>query len=120
VKEFWIEIFNNDDQSLGISSLQCWQLKRYCIAQLDKQKTYELRFGDSLLNAPQYDLRFFQTTIPDTRKTLVPSEIHEKTILQVAEVAPVFFKSRMFIWMALILVVAILSFVTARMLKHIK
>ncbi len=59
-----IEIENQDDNPLELTSVRAYQLNAYLIAHLDKNKEYTLRFGSKNVAAPLYDLNYFTDSIP--------------------------------------------------------
>lgn len=120
-KELWLEIFNEDNSPLIISEAKVFQLNHYCCARLDKGKQYKLYFGDSLINSPSYDLKHFQSIIPQDLKIIIPDSITPITHAMNAEIksSGSIFKDTRFIWAAIIIVLSILGFVTYRMIKDI-
>jgi len=122
VKELWFKIFNEDSPPLIISEVKCFQLNHYSIANLEKGKHYELRFCDSLLNSPNYDIQYFQSVIPSNLQVILPGEATE--ILQ--QLKPEskenenIFSDKLIIWVALSVVILLLGFVTFRMLRDMK
>jgi hypothetical protein len=115
-KEIWLEIFNEDNSPLKISGVKCLQRNHYCIARLEKSKQYELRFGDSLLQAPRYDLKYFQSVIPGGLTELTPGSIVELKQAAAAQEPKSFFTDKRFIWIALVIVIFLLGFVTYKMM----
>ena len=121
-KELWLEIFNEDNKPLKISDAKVFQLNHYCIANLEKDKQYKLYFGDIKTNAPQYDLKYFQSVIPEDLKVIIPDSITSITQPFIAEnkTSKGVFADKRFIWAALIIVALVLGFVTYKMMKDMK
>ncbi len=122
-KELWLEVQNEDNVPLQFSDVQCFQINHYCIANLEKGGNYTLRFGDSLLNSPNYDLRHFQSVIPAELDLIIPGELKSIAPMQENSEEKGFgkiFSDKRFIWMSLIVVIGLLGFVTFRMMKDIK
>ncbi len=122
-KELWYEVQNEDNAPLQFSDVQCFQINHYCIANLEKGGDYTLRFGDSLLNSPNYDLRHFQSVIPAELDLIIPGELKSIAPMQMSNEEKGFgkiFSDKRFIWMSLIVVIGLLGFVTFRMMKDIK
>ena len=61
-----IRIANADDPSLHISAIHADQISTYLVANLQKNSTYTLRFGDRSTTPPVYDLSYFKDKIPAT------------------------------------------------------
>jgi hypothetical protein len=120
-QELWIAIDNHDNPSLTVNGIRAFQVNHYCIASLEKGKYYTLRFSDSLLAAPEYDLKFFRSAIPASLKTIVPAMPEERMQTeQHKQAAPYsLFSDKRFIWAALVLVVIILAMATLKMMKEL-
>jgi hypothetical protein len=121
-KEFYIIIKNLDNPSLKFAAIDCYQLNHYCIAKLEKNNVYEFHFGNPSAEFPEYDLKYFQSAIPENMKILQPGivlQIPEKA-KAVEEVKKDFFSDKRFIWGALVIVILLLGFVTFRMMKNIQ
>lgn len=118
-KELWFEIINEDNPPLKISDITCFQLNHFCIAQLEKDKQYWFRFGDSALSSPRYDLKYFENIIPSSMKEINHGEISSiKQPPAEAEKAKSIFTDKRYIWAALILIISLLGFVSFRMVKE--
>ena len=120
-QELWIAIDNHDNPPLTVSDIRVFQVNHYCIASLEKGKYYTLRFSDSLMKAPEYDLKYFRSAIPASLKTIVPAMPEERMQSeQQKQVAPYsLFSDKRFIWAALVLVVIILAMATLKMMKEL-
>ncbi|AMM50491.1 hypothetical protein TH61_03835 [Rufibacter sp. DG15C] len=112
VERLVIQLQNKDNQPLKIDSIQVLQLNRYAVAQLQPSQTYTLRYGDEDVPAPNYDLQFFQDSIPANLPVVTV-----KAITSLKEEKPKSQGSKMLMW-AVIGVVAIgLGYMTLRLLK---
>jgi hypothetical protein len=122
VKEVWLKIFNADNPPLRIAEVRCFQLNHYSIANLEKGKQYELRFGDSLLDSPDYDIKYFQSVIPSNLRVVLPGNINEiqRQLRHELKENGSIFSDKRFIWAALSVVILLLGFVTFRMLRSMK
>jgi len=120
VKEMWFKIYNEDSPLLKISTIRCFQLNHYCLAYLEKGKQYQLRFGDSLLTAPNYDIKYFQSVIPQSNlKILYPgkvAEIKQEPKRESMDIKSIWNDKR-FVWAALLVVILLLGFVTFRLMR---
>ena len=120
-KELWLEVINEDSPALSISGVSWFQLNRFCIAELEKGKQYQLRFGDSLLVSPRYDLTYFKDIIPSSMAVLKHGEIKRLLSSQQApEPEKSIFTDKRYIWATLILIIALLGFVSFRMVAETK
>jgi hypothetical protein len=120
IKNLVLEIENNDNPSLTFDAIEALQMNRYLTAWMEKNKSYTLKMGASDMAAPVYDLSFFQRNIPKDLQTLYVYEL--KTIkpkLRRAD-APTIFKDKRFIWAAIIVVGAILAFMSYKMIRESK
>jgi hypothetical protein len=118
-KEIIIEISNEDNPLLQITSARAYQLNRYMITWLEKDKSYELKIGDSDMPAPSYDIGYFKDSIPNDAPTLKPNAV---TIIQSKSTSPKpsWFSDKRYIWVAIVLVAALLGFMSYRMVKEAK
>jgi hypothetical protein len=113
VQELTIIIQNGDNQPLEIGTIKALQLNRYLVADLSPEETYTLRFGNSKMEAPSYDLRHFQDSIPATTQVV---QTREPTLLQETKQQKSS-GSTIAIWSAIALVVVGLAYMTVRMLN---
>ncbi len=116
--KLYIQIMNDDNQALSIGALHCYQYKKYAIANLEKDKEYVLRFGDSLLNNPVYDLEYFRSSITGAMPVINPGDIVEKVSASNENQTASFFSSKRILWLVIIIVIAFLAFVTRKMIKN--
>jgi len=63
-RELFVIIDNEDNAPLKVRDIQLSQLRRYITADLKQGEKYVLKLGDVQLNAPVYDLRYFEDSIP--------------------------------------------------------
>ncbi len=124
-KEFYLIITNDDNRPLKLDSIKTWQLTRYLKTYLEKGKKYRVVYGDSLGVAPVYDLQYFIDSIPQVLPTLAVNKIEAKPleskgIKKEKEKEARWFENKMFIWIAIGAVVALLFFMSWRMLNEMK
>jgi hypothetical protein len=118
-REYYIAIANEDNPPLHIKSVKAFQLNTYLVANLKSAKPYELHFGDENAPAPSYDLVNFREKIPAEPPVLKPLELRKLTQPGSAT-TPVntFFKDKIVIWIVLLGVLALLAFMTFKMMKE--
>lgn len=110
-------ISDGDSPPLDLN-VKCYQYKRYAVVKLEKDKDYVLRFGDSLIKKPSYDLEYFQSAIPEILPVLTPEDVKEIAVTPVVGNPESFFSSKKILWGVIIIVVGFLGFVTRRMIKN--
>src|SRR5688572_24880799 len=116
-QEFLIEIENEDNPPLVISSVKGFQLSRYLTAWLQKDTRYTIQFGQHALSPPVYDLAFFKDSIPKEVKILEPGEI--KLLTKVgAGVQQTFFTSKNIIWGAIIAVMLVFGYMSVKLIRE--
>ncbi|GAB2528812.1 hypothetical protein [Rufibacter soli] len=113
VEKLEVQIENGDSPPLVIDSVQVLQLNRYLVADLDSGQTYTLRYGDEKLSAPNYDLAFFQDSIPKDIPLLVPQPA--KALKTENAKGPR--GSKMLIWAAIALLALGLGYMTVKLLR---
>jgi hypothetical protein len=120
VKDLVLVVENNDNPPLVFDAIEASQMNRYLTAWMDKNKAYALKVGDKDMAAPVYDLSFFQRDIPENPEVLYVYELTAiKPKIKRAE-APTIFKDKRFIWVTIILVGAILAFMSYKMIRESK
>ncbi len=118
-KEFCIVIDNQDNPPLTISGFQAFQLTRYITASLKAGETYHIKFGDPDLRRPNYDLMYYKDSIPD--QTQMVKTLNITPIAAVVEPPQdSLFTSRNWIWLAIILVISLLGYMSWRMIGDMK
>lgn len=135
VKELLLKIENGDDQPLIIDSVGAIQVKHYLVAELEKDNSYIIRFGNDSIGSPVYDMQYFKAKIPAEPPVVKPGprkDIHEKRITpsSMRGIGPEkkaelkkdegLFKDKRVIWGAIGVVVLLLGFMTTKMLKEMK
>lgn len=111
-------IENEDNPPLEIDYGKVYQLNRYLVSFLKKEKQYAIKIGDEKLNAPVYDLPFFKDRIPANPPIVT---IGEFTVLEKRKSVPnfTFFTTKAFIWAAIVFVIVILGLMSVRLLKDL-
>ncbi|HEY9008592.1 MAG TPA: hypothetical protein VIM75_20785 [Ohtaekwangia sp.] len=117
-RELMLAIDNQDNPTLTVSTVKVYQLNRYIVAWLKKGETYSIKFGEDAMASPSYDLAFFQDSIayqPDVLRIGAIREHHETTA---KTESPAFFTDKRIIWVAIILVIGILGFMSVRLIRE--
>ncbi|MBC3541746.1 hypothetical protein ACFSC6_10165 [Rufibacter sediminis] len=117
VNELIIQIENADNPPLTIDSVRVLQLNRYLIAALEPNQLYTLRFGNEKLNAPDYDLQFFQDSIPQDIPVLQVQNIRS-LLPPKSEKRPQ--SSRLLIWAAIAVLAIGLGYMTIKLLRDME
>lgn len=117
--EYFIKIENNDNPPLQLESVKCSQINHSLLSWLKKEGNYSIAFGNQKVVSPNYDLVNFKDSI-DNVVVLHPGPIisigDEKPLEAKAEIG--IFNSSTFIWIALAVVVAVLGFMSVKMLRE--
>ncbi|ALI99344.1 DUF3999 family protein [Rufibacter tibetensis] len=117
VEQLTIQIENADNPPLSIDSVQVLQLNRYLIAALEPNQTYTLRFGNEKLNAPEYDLQYFQDSIP---KEMPIVQVQNFKILSAVKSKKQPKSSKILIWAAIAVLAVGLGYMTVRLLRDME
>jgi hypothetical protein len=122
-KEFYLIIENNDNRPLKVEQAEAWQLTRYLKTYLEKGQRYALIYSDSADTAPVYDLQYFADSIP----VILPTLAVEKTDRHVPPLKEImidnhtsWYESKLVVWLSIIGLIAILSFMSWKMLNEMK
>jgi hypothetical protein len=120
VKDLVLVVENNDSPSLTFDAIEASQMNRYLTAWMEKNKAYTLKVGANDMAAPVYDLSFFQHDIPENPEVLYLPELTaiKTRATQIESIS--IFKNKAFIWAAIIVVGAILAFMSYKMISESK
>jgi hypothetical protein len=83
---------------------------------LQKGQPYRIEFGNEEVAAPSYDLAFFKDTIPQQLPVIIPTGI--KALAGPAKAPATVFTDKNIIWVAIILVIGLLGFMSYKMLQE--
>jgi hypothetical protein len=117
--ELLVSIFNDDNVPLKVEKVRCYQLNVYLTAQLRKNVKYYLRFGNTSVSQPEYDLKYFTDSIPKNL-TLVKSGVPEKIKSQEQKSLVRTFFNKTIMWIVLVFIIALLAYMTLKLTKEIK
>ncbi|MDQ3191048.1 MAG: hypothetical protein M3Q58_05590 [Bacteroidota bacterium] len=116
-KELLLVIENEDNPALTIDSITGFHLNRYMIAWLEKDKQYNLKFGNENSIAPKYDLNYFKDSIPSSIPELKYGAIVSLKKEEIKVGARVFTNQNI-IWIAIGAVVLLLGTMSVKMVKE--
>lgn len=117
VKNLVMVIENRDNPPLKVDSVAVNQLSRHITAWLEKGNVYTMKFGDDNFKAPSYDLTFFKDSIP-AQVSFISLEHISPIVKDFKEAStPSIFRNRYVIWAAIIAVIALLLFMTIRLIR---
>lgn len=116
-QHFRIEIANDDNPPLTISSIKAFQLNRYLAVWLTKDTPYTIQFGQPNLRPAVYDLSFFRDSIP---KNIDIIEARDLKLLPTSSSAPAasFFTSKNIIWIAIVIVALVLGYMSIKLVRE--
>lgn len=114
--ELLVRIDNENNQPLKFKGVRAFQLKQSIITYLESDHQYKLVFGDDDLPSPVYDLEYFRDSIPAKPSEVEIGKLNNLRVLEEAT-SPTYFTNRNIIWVAIFMVIAILGFMSARMLR---
>lgn len=116
VKDLVLIIENHDNEPLKIDSIKAYELKKYLVARLEKDEIYSVNSGNEKLYMPNYDLRYFSDSIPDTIATLITHKISVTTAAEPTGSGVIF--TRTVLWGVIILVIGLMGFLSVRMIRE--
>jgi hypothetical protein len=112
-----IQIYNEDNPPLDISSISTAQDTEQIIAYLDSGKSYQLEMMSADAQPPQYDLINFKDSIPENIKQIGVSHIIYVPALRTVAHNDLFKKG--WLWFCLALVLLVLALFTIRLTKEV-
>ncbi|WP_432328592.1 hypothetical protein ACRQ5D_06945 [Mucilaginibacter sp. P25] len=114
-----IEISNGDNQPLSIGEIKAFQSDEYFISYLEAKQSYRFLVGDSLAQAPEYDLKFFADSIGGNTPVIKHEAVVKNTDYAVA-VKPAGKDYTVLIWVAIIVSLGLLLLLTLKMTREVK
>lgn len=114
-----IVIDNKDNPPLSRIDIKSFQLNRYFCVYLDKDVNYTLFCGDDQLNAPQYDITYFQKNIPDNLPLLELKNFEDISVQPVNFQEKAFYETSLFLWLVIIIVGLFLTWICWKMIRKI-
>ncbi|HPI54792.1 MAG TPA: hypothetical protein PLU10_08875 [Chitinophagaceae bacterium] len=116
--EFTIEIENDDNEPIQFSAIKAYQLNTQLIAELKPTETYFLYVGDTNLDAPVYDLVYFEHQIKAELPTIHLGKLQLKSTVMAQEFTNK--NDKKFVWIGLSIVGIILLLLSGQMLKTLQ
>lgn len=118
-KELYLIIENGDNQALQIHSVKAYLLNNYLTAYLETGNKYMLKFGNDQLAGPNYDLKYFQDSIPQNTPLISTGKITE-LIKEEIQNESSWSKNKTILWVVIGLVVVLLTIMSVKMIKEMK
>jgi len=119
-KAIELEIINEDNPPLSIKSATAYELTQKVIAYLEKNKQYQMLFGDSTIDAPNYDLKFFADSLQRKFSQLTPASTEVNPLYKPKQIKESKAIPAWAIWVAIASVVLILMMLTLKMTQEVK
>lgn len=117
-QQFSLDIENNNNPPLQIDSIVAEQLNAYLVAELNSGAPYFLYLGDSNINAPVYDLVYFEKNIP---AKLSDAAVDEPILKEARLAGENQHKNEQYkLWSAMGILAVFLLFITRNLMKKIE
>jgi hypothetical protein len=113
-----LDIENEDNAPLVLDKVEADQKERYLLAWLEPGK-YEVLFGDKHALEPKYDLRYFVDTVSQEPPALMPGPVATTGIQSITPIIPSRDYKGVYLWGAIIPVLALLIWLCVNMLRSI-
>jgi hypothetical protein len=118
-KDLYLVVENQNNIPLTIGAIKAQQLTTYLLAELKAGNAYTLSYVDPEVGAPAYDLVYFKDKIPANLPVI--QVIHPGPVLNIQVVSNSFFdENRWVIWLAIGLVLVLLSYFSYQMVTDMK
>jgi hypothetical protein len=111
-------IENEDNPALIIKGIKAYQRNMYLTAYLEKEKHYVVKMGQADLESPRYDLSYFSDSISRTGPSIKVLNFQRTLPEPVVKLGV--FSTKMWIWSALALLIALVAYLSFRMVKEIQ
>jgi len=112
-----ITINNDDNIPLEVKAIKAYQLNICLLTYLDSGKKYFLKFGDSTLEAPKYDLAFFSDSIGKNPPQISINSIERNKPGNTVTTTSKY--GQLLLWLAIIVSLCVLCFFTFKMVKDV-
>ena len=113
-----LNVNNEDDEPLSISSVNAFQLQLYIVAQFKQGSSYYIECGDKNALSPQYDLRYFEDSIAITSHEEITAGM-----LQAIPAAAINSTAKgisgIWIWIAIGIVLILLLLLSMKLIKEV-
>lgn len=119
-KRFYLIVENDDNPPLRIKAIKTWQLNTYLTANLEKSGKYHLCFGSEKMEAPEYDLKYFESNIPENVPSLKSGALLSLQDGMVLEEEKPKEENAWLIWSAILVVVVFLTYISVKMIRDMK
>jgi len=119
-KELYIEIENQDNPKLSISSIKFFQTTWYAVANLKQNEKYTISAGDEKLNTPKYDIFSFRKNISENLpKSRMLSIKYTKDKVKTKAITSLWQKS-WFMWLCIGFAAIIIAYFSTNLIKDLK
>ena len=118
--DLYIEIDNKDNKALQFTGGYASFLNRYVVADLAPEHSYEMKFGNGEMHAPEYDIAFFTNRIPANASKIKHLSIQKKKVELLLKPEVSWFAKPIVIWSVLGVVGMFLVLISMKMIKEIK
>ena len=119
-KTLKLKIDNKDSEPLTINSVEAYQVQKYLVAKLKKNKNYILRFGNKNIKHPLYDLRYFRDSISNN---LPPAKIKNKISANPVDKSSddsILNIPRFYLWLIITLILLMLVIISIKITEDIQ
>jgi len=119
-KELYIEIENQDNPKLSISSLNFFQTTWYAVANLKQHEKYTVSAGDEKLNAPKYDISSFRKNISESlpKSKIISVKYSSDKVIKKPIVS--LWQKPWFMWLCIAFAAVIIAYFSTNLIKDLK
>ena len=105
---------------MTVSEIKCNQIPVAIIADLKANEKYTVKTGNSILNAPQYDLSYFKNNIATTLPETIIYGVEQTITTQNGIQEKSFWQQSWFMWLCIALGGIAILYFTASLVKDMK
>jgi hypothetical protein len=102
ITDFYIEIANEDNLKLEIKSIQLFQKPLFLLAELNPNEEYTVVTGNAKLDAPSYDLVYFENEMKNGTKEIKMTDVKQQNTTKKPVAEKSIWQQPWFMWLCIV------------------
>lgn len=102
ITDFYIEIANEDNPKLELESIQLFQKPLFLLAELNPNEEYTVVTGNAKLDAPSYDLVYFENEMKNGTKEIKMTDVKQQNTTKKPVAEKSIWQQPWFMWLCIV------------------